>query len=370
MADFSRHLRGNIGDLSELYVLGYLLAKGQVEVVDANGKHAGRFLKVLGASRVEGTGEVLIERGHEAISSTRKDVSPRLYKISDLELDTQSLLAEMQEPYNKSKGKGVLCPSVQRIVDGLLLDGLKAKSADKADVYLNISDPFSFSGTRRAGFTVKSYLAGPPTLVNAGATIFVYEITGLSPEQETVAFGLKYKDLVRWLAGIPSVEVRFLHVEDAVFCDNLAMIDLQFERVLAAALLAGYRVVGGQLSRVFKEDIFVASVSSIIGRDDPCRYAKNQLKNFLKQSALGMQPSDPWFGDNQVSGGAIILEKDGGVRCLCLDLDEDFRAFLFDHCKFDTPSGSRHGVGSLNKTESGVIQLKLSLQIRFCPKEV
>jgi hypothetical protein len=81
-----------------------------------------------------------------------------------------------------------------------------------------------------------------------------------------------------------------------------------------------------------------------------------------------MQPSEAWLGDNEVSGGAIIMDKDGAVHCLCLDLDEDFKGFLFDHCKFDTPSGGRHGVGQLSKTSSGAIQLKLSLQIRFCPK--
>jgi hypothetical protein len=370
MTDADKHLWGNIGDLSELYVLGSLLAKGQVEVIDADGNPAGRFIKILGASRCEATGIVKIERGAEVLLSTRDDASQKVYKISDLESDAQSLLAEMQDPYNKTKGKGVLCPSVGRIVDGLQLDGLKAKSSDKADVYLKIADPFSVDGTRKAGFTVKSYLSEPPTLVNAGATIFVYQVDGLSPEQEVAASGLKHKELVRWLTNLSGVSVRFLNVEDEVFGDNLAMIDLQFGRVLAAALLSGYRVIGGQLSRVFRDHLFIASLPSIVERPNPSRYAKNQLRNYLKQSALGMQPSEAWLGDNEVSGGAIIMEKSGVVRCLCLDLDEDFKGFLFDHCKFDTPSGGRHGVGELSKTTSGTVQLKLSLQIRFCSKEV
>lgn len=369
MADVDKHLRGNIGDLSELYVLVSLLAKGQVEVIDADGNPAGRFIKILGASRSEATGTVKIERGVEELLSTRDDASQKLYKISDLESDSQSLLEEMQDPYNKTKGKGVLCPSVARIVDGLQLDGLKAKSSDKADVYLKIADPFSVDGTRKAGFTVKSYLSELPTLVNAGATIFVYQVEGLTPEQEVTASGLKHKELVRWLTNLPEVTVRFLNVEDEVFEDNLAMIDLQFGSVLAAALLSGYRVVGGQLSRVLKDQFFVASLPSIVGRKNPIRYARNQLRNYLKQSALGMQPSEVWLGDNEVSGGAIIMDKSGSVHCLCLDLDEDFKGFLFDHCKFDTPSGGRHGVGELSKTASGTVQLKLSLQIRFCAKE-
>ena len=175
---------------------------------------------------------------------------------------------------------------------------------------------------------------------------------------------------MRWLTNLSGVSVRFLNVEDEVFGDNLAMIDLQFGRVLAAALLSGYRVIGGQLSRVFKDHLFIASLPSVVERPNPSRYAKNQLRNYLKQSALGMQPSEAWLGDNEVSGGAIIMEKSGVVRCLCLDLDEDFKGFLFDHCKFDTPSGGRHGVGELSKTTSGTVQLKLSLQIRFCSKEV
>ncbi len=368
MTDADKHLRGNIGDLSELYVLGFLLAKGQVEVVDVDGNPAGRFIKILGAYRCEATGAVKIERGTDVLLSRRDEVSQKVYKISDLESDAQSLLEEMQDPYNKTKGKGVFCPSVSKIVEGLQLDGLKAKSSDKADVYLYVADTFSIDGIRKAGFTVKSYFSQPPTLVNAGATVFVYQVDGLTPEQEIMASGLRQKELVRWLTDLPGVTLRFLNVEDAVFSDNLAMIDLHFERVLAAALISGYKIVGGQLSRVFQDPYFTDSLSSIVGRPSPDRYAKNQLRNYLKQSALGMQPSEAWLGDNEVSGGAIIMEKNGEVRCLCLDLDEDFKSFLFDHCKFDTPSGGRHGVGELSKTSSGAIQLKLSLQIRFCPK--
>jgi len=366
MTVVDRNLRGNIGELSELYILGSLLAKGQVEVIDAKGNPAGRYIKILGASRCEAAGKVEIERGGESLKSTRDDISPKTYKISDLESDAQSLLEEMQDPYNKTKGKGLLCPSVPRILEGLQLDGLKAKSSDKADLYLKIADPFSVDGTRMAGFTVKSYLSGSPTLVNAGATVFVYQVDGLSPAQELTAFGMKHKELVRWLTNLPGVSVSFSNVEDEVFGDNLAMIDLRFERVLAAALLSGYRVTGGQLSRVFEDQLFIASLTSIVGRKNPSRYAKNQLKNFLKQSALGMQPSEVWLGDNEVSGGAIILDKNGSVYCLCLDLDEDFTGFLFDHCKFDTPSGGRHGVGELSRTSLGAVQLKLSLQVRFC----
>jgi hypothetical protein len=79
---------------------------------------------------------------------------------------------------------------------------------------------------------------------------------------------------------------------------------------------------------------------------------------------------EAWLADNKVTGGAVIMDKDGPVHCLCLNLDEDFKGFLFDHCKFDTPSGGRHGVGQFSKTASGTVQLKLPWQIRFCTKEV
>ena len=60
----------------------------------------------------------------------------------------------------------------------------------------------------------------------------------------------------------------------------------------------------------------------------------------------------------------LMKDKDGNIDDVVLGYD-DFRDYLFNSTKLDTPSTSRHDFGYLYN-EDGEIFLKLNLQVRFC----
>lgn len=59
------------------------------------------------------------------------------------------------------------------------------------------------------------------------------------------------------------------------------------------------------------------------------------------------------------------MRDDGMLLCYHLYNDDDFRDYLFNSTKLDTPSTSRHDFGYLYE-QDGEIYIKLNLQIRFC----
>jgi hypothetical protein len=178
---------------------------------------------------------------------------------------------------------------------------------------------------------------------------------------------LSGKSLIRKLITLPGFKYDFHGVENEVYGQNLRMIDSIFAPMVAAALFHSYHVVGGHFPEIINDDRFITKLKEICGNQENIVFFVHKFKDFLKQSALGMQPKTPWNGTNEVTGGALIVQPDGQVVCLCTDKDTDFRDYLFDNCHFETPSS---GVGenklcALRKDADGNYWIHLSLQIRF-----
>lgn len=80
--------------------------------------------------------------------------------------------------------------------------------------------------------------------------------------------------------------------------------------------------------------------------------------------ALGMVPASPWNGRYQATGGYIIVKEDGDVLCYHIYNRNEFREYLFNNTRLDTPSKVKHHFGAIEENEGKQI-LKLNLQIRF-----
>lgn len=91
----------------------------------------------------------------------------------------------------------------------------------------------------------------------------------------------------------------------------------------------------------------------------------HKIKDFLTTIALGMVPGTGWNGEFQVNGGYIIVREDGEVLCYHFYNRNEFRDYLFENTKLDTPSSSRHKFGKIEKDDDGSLVIKLNLQIRF-----
>ena len=374
MSKATGRLSGNAGEFSEPYVIARLLLDGRVAVINRTGEKSGACISIRGLRRVEAADEVVyIQREDDAYRCVVNDApgDPRGYGYL-LEL-TGSLLKEIltidEEPQRKVNNSAFFCASAEPILKALSFTALKAKAGEKADVEMRIVDPFSVGGVRDAGFTIKSMLSGAPSLTNAGATVFRYNVTCDTTElfSDPKLSALAGRRLIRKLFDLPGFKFNFVSVENNTFRQNLRMIDSLFEPMLANALFCSYRIRGGHFAAVIDDSIFKSKLHEISSCDDNTDFFTYKLKDFLKQSALGMQPGKPWFGSNDVTGGALIVQPDGEVVCLCTDKDADFRDYLYDNCHFDIPS-SGEGEGklcALRKDEDGKYWIRLSLQIRF-----
>ena len=80
--------------------------------------------------------------------------------------------------------------------------------------------------------------------------------------------------------------------------------------------------------------------------------------------ALGMMPASPWNGIYDATGGYIIVKEDGDILCYHIYNRNEFREYLFNNTRFDTPSKSKHHFGTIEEKDGQQI-LKLNLQIRF-----
>lgn len=358
---------GNVGEFSELYAFAKVLADGELPVVDGSGSLTGARVGVRGGVRKDSQGYVYIQRGDKDLDVTVNEDAPRKVPLESLSVLAKKLVGEIkQRKDRKVTPQTFWCPSAAPLMSMLGLRVLKAASDAKSDLSLEIVDPLSSKGVRVAGYTVKSILGSPPTLLNAGATVFEYEVEGLAPaEVDSIkAQNLSNTALVQRLAETKGIVFTYLHT-DKDFAENLAMIDSSFEKIFAESLLVSYHANSRRSCHVFEHpDVLRAAVRSVRMKS-PKRFVVHKAKDFLKQVALGLQPKTPWDGTNEVNGGAIVINKEGDVVCLCLDRDQDFRDYLYAATKFDTPSSGRHEVGRIVREGTRII-LRLSAQIRMC----
>lgn len=108
---------------------------------------------------------------------------------------------------------------------------------------------------------------------------------------------------------------------------------------------------------------------------NPAKYLFDNLDNIYRyriQTLLytmftGLRFSKNWNCKSEVNGGYIAVKTDGDIVAYHSCIADEFKEFLFDKLRFETPSCSRHQCMSIEK-KNGEYFLKLPLQIRFSLK--
>jgi type-2 restriction enzyme hpaII len=77
-----------------------------------------------------------------------------------------------------------------------------------------------------------------------------------------------------------------------------------------------------------------------------------------------MKPATVWNGEDEATGGYIVVTREGEVVAYHLYNRNHFENYLLSHTRYETASTTRHRFGTLYE-ENGVIFMKLNLQIRF-----
>lgn len=357
-------LTGNIGEWSEPYALLKLIIDKKLHLGGDNFKKIEDvFYPILNIIRNEKNRNVSFTYEDELIIVTDGNL---IFKIPIYKFIENTKLC-LEELKNKKKAKGAFpIPEIEKFLNSFSIHTLKAKSKLKNDITIQIED-YNTVLMPTLGFSVKSQLGMPATLVNAsGATNFTFSIKGKHLDESIISqivnaekFSQKI-DIIKKSGAV----LEFEKVDNAIFRSNLQTIDFNFSKVLAEVILMFFTNDIGSENTIAK---FISKIElqNPIGYDLSInsKMYEMMMKKFLTDYALGMRATEVWTREYQATGGYLIVRNDGELICYHFYFTKYFENYLYQNTKLDTGSG-RNNFGKIYE-ENGQQKMKLNLQIRF-----
>lgn len=355
-------LTGNKGEWSEFYAFVKLLSSGKLYAADQDAnKIDGVYFPILKIMRTEGENpetEYVIRSGDGSVEFHLHTDEVRTLSRSSLAEMAACLYAGIRAGNNRA----FEIKNSERIMRKLACSKIAAPSTDKTDIAMQLHDIHT-GYEPVCGFSIKSELGSPPTLLNAsGATNFVFDVTGLTDEQaqkvNDIATDTKIIDRINEIYKYGTMEFRC--AKNVNFAGNLMLIDTRMNEVVGELLLDYYR----NNIRTCRELI------DRIERRNPLGFPRKgmyeyKFKKFLCSVALGMMPSKVWDGHDEANGGYVIVKDDGEVVAYHIYNRDAFETYLLNHTKFERGSTGKHGFASVCREDDGKMYINLNLQIRF-----
>lgn len=350
---------GNIGDWAKFYVLIRLLADGKLYSANEDlTKNENCWFPILGIFRDED------RVNHIEYRRNAQNVIHLYFNGTWVRQILTSELAEAADLFFKAivrgQGQGAFeIKGAEDIMKKLKCQKIKADSADKTDITMKVHDPFT-NCNRICGYSIKSDLGAPPTLLNASqATNFKFEVSGVSDTDAEKINSIRTKNKVKERIG-KIKNLKFIAVSNKNFSDNLRLVDTKMAEILAEMLKIYY---GENISSC-------AELATALDERDPLKFdVENiypyKIKKFLCAVALGLRPSKVWNGIEEANGGYVIVKQSGEVLAYHLHDRNSFENYLLNNTRLETPSTGKFKFGSIY-AEDGRNFLNLNLQVRFC----
>ena len=353
-------ITGNKGEWSETYAFLKLLADGKLFAADEQLNHIqDMFFPIMKIIREETVGTVY----EYCPNSDNAEIEIYLNDNRLLSLSTATFDAEANYLFRKINNNSGAFEVVrtETFIRSIYMTRLKAPATDKSDINIQIHD-VNTGYENIVGFSIKSELGSPPTLLNAGRTTnFIYEVVGLETQHintiNAIDTRTKIIDRMKAIADNGGRLV-FQGMENETFKNNLIMIDSQMPTIVAE-MLSGY--YSGTATDCAGLTDYVSQVNPLSRNAD---FYKHKIKEMLCAIALGMKPATRWDGTDEASGGYIIVKTNGDVLAYHLYNRDAFRSYLLNNTKLERGSTSRHDFGTLYETDDK-IKINLNLQIRF-----
>lgn len=358
-------ITGNKGEWSELYTLIKLLELRKLYAADENvNRDENVFFPIIKIIRTEKPDKTI----EYVLSSDSEETTILINNMPAKTLSKQFIAESAYNLYrgivegNGGKTKGAFSlDCMPDIMTELQTNRLSAPSSDKTDISLQIHDIHT-GYDPIVGFSIKSELGSPPTLLNAsGSTNFIYEIPNISAEDAARINGIdsksKVQDRVKAIQALSPLN--YIGVSNPVFASNMMYIDSYMDDIISHLLLSFYSSTRKTCQELVDD----------LEHKNPLGYSANglycfKIKKFLSAIALGMMPAKLWNGQDEANGGYVIVKKDGDIVAYHLYNRDSFETYLLSHTKLETPSTSRHGFASIYE-DNGKFYINLNLQIRF-----
>lgn len=370
----------NKGEWSELYALYKLLVEQNLFPIN-QAQNVGERLRMpimsilryteedLAAEyRIDDDGEIHINaNGKKVIEIKKADIITYTSKL--FEKITQGGASTFAIPSIDEFRIKTCCPKI-KCFSKTLENGFK----DKSDLYIVIHD--SFTGqTPKLGFSIKSEIGNPPTLLNAsGITNFEYRLSKNLPQEEvdrinSICTKKGSADIQGRVKAIveTGISLNFFTISpnkngESIFLENLILIDSSMPEILAYLLKLGYLGNTKKLDEL--TDKLAAENPLGFPMKSNKKYYEAKVKRFVADVALGMVPSQAWDATPQASG-MLVVKDSGDIDCFHIIYKAALEDYLFHDLKFETPSASRHDFGYIYTCEDGNQYFKLNLQLRF-----
>lgn len=355
-------ITGNKGEWSEIYALFKLLGDKELHPGNSEIKKLENLvypiLRIL-RTEVNGNFEYSIEDDIVVISGNEEVFR---IPISEFQERAKYLLTEI-----KSNSGTFSVPEIEEFMQSINCLSLKASSTAKTDITIIVHD--QRTGLQPSlGFSIKSQLGNPSTLLNAGETTnFIYKIVDAKINQKeiddinNISSRSKIKDRILEIKN-KGAKFEFVKTQRTIFSNNLILIDSLLPQILSNIVLNFYSSSNSNTENLVK----LTEEENPLKFDttDKHLFYSYKIKRFLTDIALGMMPSKVWTGEYDATGGYLIVKADGEILCYHIYNKNEFENYLLANTKLDTASSSRHGFGEIY-AENGQLYFKLNLQIRF-----
>lgn len=346
----------NRGEWSEVYVFFRLLGDCAIFPCDEKLTRTAEAFPIL---------RILRGNGGQSILTCQYDKESQAWRIAD-EKSSEVVVypaegaAEATNLLKLIEANTLQHPKAYKFLQRIGVHTIKADSANKKDITLQICD--ARAGTDPiCGFSIKSYLGQPPTLLNSSkdSTNFLYEIKNISPHQVEELNKIEAtNDLMNKLKEIDA-SLKFVESCSPIFRANLRYIDSSMETLLGELVRLHYME---QLKTIHE-------ATEVLAKQDPLRFNdpgpyQEYVKRLLVAVSLGMTPGTTWKGTTDDTSGFLIVKPGGDVVTYHIYNRDAFKQYLYMFTKFDRPSRDRHKYGKLFEM-NGRVYIKLNLQIRF-----
>ena len=379
--------KANKGEWSELYALYKLLSEQNLYPINIDNKNGQRLrMPILSILRhteqylkaeykIEEDGQVVINaNGHNIIQIAKSDfddIAPKLFEAIKKGAPNEDGTSDssFELPKFDEFRKNTCCPNI-KCYSKNLGNGEK----DKSDLYIVIHD-FVTGQTPIQGFSIKSEIGKPPTLLNAtNLTNFKYKLSENLPEEMVAQINsmvnkrgqADIKGRVRAILE-QQVSLEFSTINpnakgDYVFLENLMLVDSMLPQIVSNLLVLSY----SEDTRILSS--LTDKLSEINPLGFPMKTNKKQyeakVRRFVSDITLGMVPSAPWEAAHQAYGLLVVNTK-GEIDCYHIIYRKSLEDYLYENLKFETASASRYGFGKIETGSDGCQYFTLNLQLRF-----
>lgn len=303
--------------------------------------------------------EKLLVKVHSAEETKSYEVAYQA--ISD---ELPSILTAIKAKKN-SRGSFAL-PEADSLIQLLQPGKIKKDSKSKEDITLVLRDHIT-SQESMVGFSIKSYIGGNASLINAShPTFFRFLVKDFDDDIDDINSTVGSRKLRRRVDRVleQGGEFSFQEMISPIFEKNLRKIDSFLPEIMAELIRAFFSSKGNTLQDLTKYIVENNCLKGPILEKFDFDDIKFKLKNLLLNSALGMVPATDWDGIIKADGGYVIVKDDGQVVCYHVYNISELSEYLFNSTKLETPSSGRHPFAVFFKNGDKV-NYDYPLQIRF-----